>query len=64
VTLVLGDVEGSTKAWEAGAKAVAEDLAALDAVVDEVVGRHDGVRPVERGRGTVSSPPLPAPWTP
>jgi hypothetical protein len=30
---------------------MAEDLAALNAVVDEEVGRHDGVRPVEQGEG-------------
>jgi predicted ATPase/class 3 adenylate cyclase/DNA-binding CsgD family transcriptional regulator len=51
VTLVLGDVEGSTRAWEADPKAMTEDLAALNAVVDETVGRHDGVRPVEQGEG-------------
>ena len=51
VTLVLGDVEGSTRAWETDAKAMAEELASLNAVVDEAVGRHDGVRPVEQGEG-------------
>jgi predicted ATPase/class 3 adenylate cyclase len=51
VTLVLGDVEGSTRAWEADPKAMEADLAALNAVVDEAVGRHDGVRPVEQGEG-------------
>jgi predicted ATPase/class 3 adenylate cyclase/DNA-binding CsgD family transcriptional regulator len=51
VTLVLGDVEGSTRAWEADPKAMEQDLAALNAMVDEMVGRHDGVRPVEQGEG-------------
>ena len=51
VTLVLGDVEGSTRAWESDATAMAKELAALNAVIDEEVGRHDGVRPVEQGEG-------------
>jgi class 3 adenylate cyclase len=51
VTLVLGDVEGSTRAWESDAKAMEADLAVVNAVVDEAVGRQDGVRPVEQGEG-------------
>jgi class 3 adenylate cyclase len=30
---------------------MAEDLAALNAVVDDAVERHDGIRPVEQGEG-------------
>ena len=30
---------------------MAEDLASVNAVIDEAVGRHDGVRPVEQGEG-------------
>jgi predicted ATPase/class 3 adenylate cyclase/DNA-binding CsgD family transcriptional regulator len=51
VTLVLGDVEGSTRAWESDAQAMTKDLAAINAVIDEAVGRYDGVRPVEQGEG-------------
>jgi class 3 adenylate cyclase len=51
VTLVLGDVEGSTRAWEFDAQAMTGDLAEINAVIDEAVGRHDGVRPVEQGEG-------------
>jgi predicted ATPase/class 3 adenylate cyclase/DNA-binding CsgD family transcriptional regulator len=51
VTLVLGDVEGSTVAWETDPKAMTESLAGLNVVVDEAVGRCGGVRPVEQGEG-------------
>jgi class 3 adenylate cyclase len=51
VTLLLGDVEGSTRAWESDPEAMTKNLAAINAVIDEAVGRHDGVRPVEQGEG-------------
>src|SRR6202022_1412834 len=51
VTLLLGDVEGSTRAWEADSISMTEAVAALNKGVDEQVGRHDGVRPVEQGEG-------------
>jgi predicted ATPase/class 3 adenylate cyclase/DNA-binding CsgD family transcriptional regulator len=51
VTLVLGDVEGSTRAWEADAEATRQAILKLNELVDEVVGRFDGVRPVEQGEG-------------
>jgi class 3 adenylate cyclase len=63
VTLVLGDVEGSTRAWEADPNAMEADLAQLNAVVNEAVGRHDGVRPVEQGEGDSSWPLSPVPGT-
>lgn len=49
VTLLLGDVEGSTQAWEAGDVGAA--LQRLSTDVDEAVGQHGGVRPVEQGEG-------------
>jgi class 3 adenylate cyclase len=51
VTLLLGDVEGSTRAWETRSEAMASAVAELNELVDESVGRHDGVRPVEQGEG-------------
>jgi len=51
VTLLLGDVEGSTRAWESGPKMMEAAIVELNALVDELVGRFDGVRPVEQGEG-------------
>jgi hypothetical protein len=48
-TVTLGGREGSTRAWEVDLKAREAELGALNAVVDEAVGRHDGVRPEEQG---------------
>jgi class 3 adenylate cyclase len=51
VTLLLGDVEGSTRAWEADPENMRSAIAHVNNVVDEEVGRRDGVRPVEQGEG-------------
>jgi predicted ATPase/class 3 adenylate cyclase/DNA-binding CsgD family transcriptional regulator len=51
VTLLLADVEGSTSGWEADAEAMASAIIRLNELVDEQVGVHDGVRPVEQGEG-------------
>jgi class 3 adenylate cyclase len=51
VTLVLGDVEGSTRRWEADPDSMLAAITELNEIVDEEVGRHDGVRPVEQGEG-------------
>jgi predicted ATPase/class 3 adenylate cyclase len=51
VTLLLGDVEGSTRAWEADAAAAEAALSAVNRQVDELVGRFDGVCPLEQGEG-------------
>jgi class 3 adenylate cyclase len=51
VTLVLGDVEGSTRAWETDPDAMTAAIARFNEIVDDAVGRHDGVRPVEQGEG-------------
>jgi predicted ATPase/class 3 adenylate cyclase/DNA-binding CsgD family transcriptional regulator len=51
VTLLLGDVEGSTRGWEADPKAMQAAIVELNEAVDELVGRFDGVRPVEQGEG-------------
>ncbi len=51
VTLLLADVEGSTAGWEADAAGMALAIVELNELVDEQIGVHDGVRPVEQGEG-------------
>jgi len=50
VTLLLADVEGSTRLWESEA-AMTTALAHLDRIVDETAAANHGVRPVEQGEG-------------
>jgi DNA-binding NarL/FixJ family response regulator len=42
-TLLLADVEGSTRLWESQSKEMAAAVARLDEVLTEVVGQHQGV---------------------
>src|SRR5215471_11399136 len=51
VTLVLADVEGSTRLWETQPEEMTAALARFNQTVSEVVAAHDGVRPVEQGEG-------------
>jgi predicted ATPase/class 3 adenylate cyclase len=51
VTLLLADVEGSTRLWETQPDEMTAALAQLDRTVLEVIVAHDGVRPVEQGEG-------------
>ena len=51
VTLLLADVEGSTRLWETQPDEMAAAVAVLDRAVCEIVAAHDGVRPVEQGEG-------------
>jgi predicted ATPase/class 3 adenylate cyclase/DNA-binding CsgD family transcriptional regulator len=51
VTLLLADVEGSTRLWETQAEVMAAAIARLNQVVCDVIAGHDGVRPVEQGEG-------------
>ncbi|MBA3653266.1 MAG: LuxR family transcriptional regulator [Actinobacteria bacterium] len=51
VTLLLADIEGSTKLWESRRDAMAGAIARLDEVVNSTVAAHGGVRPVEQGEG-------------
>lgn len=51
VTLLLGDIEGSTGQWEADAGLMTAAVAQLDRTLTELVGNHLGVRPVEQGEG-------------
>ncbi len=51
VTLLLADVEGSTRLWETRPEEMTAALARLDRVVTEAIAAHHGVRPVEQGEG-------------
>lgn len=51
VTLLLADVEGSTRLWETKPEQMTAALALLNRTVDEAVAAHAGVRPLEQGEG-------------
>ncbi|MDT5345131.1 MAG: hypothetical protein QOE52_4315, partial [Mycobacterium sp.] len=51
VTLLLADVEGSTKLWETQPDQMTTAIARLNRTVSAVIAAHDGVRPVEQGEG-------------
>jgi len=51
VTLLLADVEGSTRLWETRPDVMAEAVARLDQALLDAVAAHHGVRPVEQGEG-------------
>src|SRR6516165_4550078 len=51
VTLLLADVEGSTRLWQTHAEEMTAAVACLDRAVCEVISAHHGVRPVEQGEG-------------
>jgi predicted ATPase/class 3 adenylate cyclase/DNA-binding CsgD family transcriptional regulator len=51
VTLLLADVEGSTRLWQSQPEEMTAAVARLDRTVCEVIAGHDGVRPVEQGEG-------------
>ncbi|MGB9223713.1 adenylate/guanylate cyclase domain-containing protein, partial [Mycobacterium sp.] len=51
VTLLLADVEGSTRLWETQPEEMTAAIARFNQVVSDVIGAHDGVRPVEQGEG-------------
>jgi predicted ATPase/class 3 adenylate cyclase/DNA-binding CsgD family transcriptional regulator len=51
VTLLLADVEGSTRLWQTQPKEMTAAIARLDGTVCEVISAHHGVRPVEQGEG-------------
>jgi len=51
VTLLLADVEGSTRLWETQPEEMTAALARLNEVVCDVVAARGGVRPVEQGEG-------------
>jgi class 3 adenylate cyclase len=47
----LGDVEGSTRAWETDPRAMHKAIRAWNETIDDLVARFDGLRPVEQGEG-------------
>ncbi len=51
VTLLLADVEGSTRLWQTQSDEMTAAIARLDAVLAAVVATNGGVRPVEQGEG-------------
>jgi predicted ATPase/class 3 adenylate cyclase len=51
VTLLLADVEGSTRLWETASEEMTAAVANLDRTLAELVSAHHGVRPVEQGEG-------------
>lgn len=50
-TLLLADIEGSTRIWETQPLEMAAALAAMDRVLAELVHANNGVCPVEQGEG-------------
>jgi predicted ATPase/class 3 adenylate cyclase/DNA-binding CsgD family transcriptional regulator len=51
VTFLLTDVEGSTQRWESAPTAMATAIARHHELLEQVIERHGGVRPVEQGEG-------------
>jgi predicted ATPase/class 3 adenylate cyclase/DNA-binding CsgD family transcriptional regulator len=51
VTLLLADVEGSTRLWQTAPDEMTAAIANLDRRLAELVATHHGVRPVEQGEG-------------
>ncbi|WP_369798488.1 LuxR C-terminal-related transcriptional regulator [Mycobacterium sp. URHB0044] len=51
VTLLLADVEGSTRLWQTQPEEMTAAVARLDRTVCELVAAHEGVQPVEQGEG-------------
>jgi DNA-binding CsgD family transcriptional regulator len=51
VTLLLADVEGSTRLWETQPEEMTAAFARLDRQLSDLMTAHGGVRPVEQGEG-------------
>ncbi|HVL80090.1 MAG TPA: adenylate/guanylate cyclase domain-containing protein, partial [Actinomycetota bacterium] len=51
VTLLLADIEGSTRLWESDHDSMARGIAVHDRVVADALQRHNGVRPRDQGEG-------------
>lgn len=51
VTLLLADVEGSTRLWETQSDTMTTALEQLNRTVNDRVAGYGGVRPVEQGEG-------------
>src|SRR5271170_4833221 len=53
VTLLLADVEGSTRLWETQPGEMTAAVARLNHAVSEIIATNDGVRRSSRARATV-----------
>ncbi len=51
VTLLLADIEGSTRLWQSEPEAMTAAIARLDHIMCDIVAIHHGIRPVEQGEG-------------
>jgi class 3 adenylate cyclase len=51
VTLLLADVDGSSRLCETQPEEITAAIARLNSVVSEIIAERDGVRPVEQGEG-------------
>src|SRR6476620_11555817 len=51
VTLLLADVEGSTRLWQTQPDDMTAAVARLDTALADLLAAHGGVRPVEQGEG-------------
>ncbi len=51
VTLLLADVEGSTRLWQTQPDQMTAAVATLDSTLADLLAVHGGVRPVEQGEG-------------
>src|ERR1700728_340842 len=51
VTLLLADVEGSTRLWQTQPEEMTAAIARLERAVREIISARHGVRPVEQGEG-------------
>src|SRR6201986_2112886 len=51
VTLLLADVEGSTRLWETQPEKMTAAIARLNQTVSKIIAVHVGVRPAERVEG-------------
>src|ERR1700759_1031581 len=51
VTLLLADVDGSTRLWQTQPDEMTAAVARLDRTVCDIIAAHYGVRPVEQGEG-------------
>src|ERR1700675_3215489 len=51
VTLLLADVEGSTRLWQTQPGEMSAAITRLDRALSDLLAAHRGVRPVEQGEG-------------
>jgi predicted ATPase/class 3 adenylate cyclase/DNA-binding CsgD family transcriptional regulator len=51
VTLLLADIEGSTRLWETQPNDMEQAVARFDSALEQIIAAHGGVRPIEQGEG-------------